>query len=84
MGHIFISQMRQVTLREKSDRDMRHCHFLKSICDIGDPTSSAPHDEIGGIRSKVRDMDMYIYFILPDLYTRLSGATLPISSDELI
>ena len=25
-----------------SDRDMQHCHFLKSTCDIGDPPSRAP------------------------------------------
>ena len=30
-----------VTLRKISDNDMRHCHFLKSTCDIGDPSSRA-------------------------------------------
>ena len=31
-----------MTLGKISDRDMRHCHFLKSTCDIGDPPSRAP------------------------------------------
>ena len=31
-----------MTLWKISDRDMRHCHFLNSTCDIGDPPSRAP------------------------------------------
>ena len=31
-----------MTLRKISDKDMRHCHFLKSTGDIGDPPSRAP------------------------------------------
>ena len=30
-----------MTLRKISDRDMWHCHFLKTICDIGHPPSRA-------------------------------------------
>ena len=32
-----------MTLGKISDKDMRHCHFLKSICDIGGP-HQGPHD----------------------------------------
>ena len=31
-----------MTLRNISDKDMRHCHFLKSTCDIGGPPPRAP------------------------------------------
>ena len=31
-----------MTMGKISDSEMRHCHFLKSTCDIGDPTSRAP------------------------------------------
>ena len=30
-----------MTLKKISDRDMRHCHFLKSTCDIGNPPTKA-------------------------------------------
>ena len=30
-----------MTLRKVSDRDRRHCNFLKSTCDIGDPPPRA-------------------------------------------
>ena len=33
-----------MTLGKLSDRDMRHCHFLKSTCDIGTPPPRAPID----------------------------------------
>ena len=31
-----------MTLGKISDKDIRHYHFLKSTCDIGDPPSRAP------------------------------------------
>ena len=31
-----------MTLGEISDKDMQHCHFLKSTCDIGDPPIKGP------------------------------------------
>ena len=31
-----------MTLEKISDKDMRHCHFLKSTCDIGGPPSRTP------------------------------------------
>ena len=37
-----------MTLGKISDKDMRHCHFLKLTCDIGNPLSRAP--EGGGKR----------------------------------
>ena len=36
------SKNRHVTFRKINDKDMRHCHFLKSTCDVGDTPSRAP------------------------------------------
>ena len=33
-----------MTLGKINDKDMRHCHFLKSTCDIGGPPSRAPRE----------------------------------------
>ena len=40
-----------VTLRKISDRDMQHCHFLKSSCGIEDPPPRARWlcDLVGGL-----------------------------------
>ena len=43
---IFISQIRHVALRKISIRGMRHSHFLKPICDFGDPMKG-PIEETG-------------------------------------
>ena len=34
---IAISLIRHVTLEKMNDKDMQHCHFLKSRCYIGGP-----------------------------------------------
>ena len=39
---IDFSKIRHVTKGKIIDSDMQHCHFLKSICDIGDP-HQGPH-----------------------------------------
>ena len=43
-----------MTLGKISDKDMRHCHYLKSTCDIGDPPSRAPLMNEGGVLYRVR------------------------------
>ena len=34
-----------MTLENINDKDMQHCHFLKSTCSIGGPPSRAPLKE---------------------------------------
>ena len=38
-----------MTLRKISDKDMEHCLFLKSTCDIGGPSLRAPGFEFRGV-----------------------------------
>ena len=41
MGHgLFLNLT--CDIEESNDKDMQHCHFLKSTCDIGDPPIMGP------------------------------------------
>ena len=35
---------------------MRHCHFLKSTCDIGDPPSRAPNTRMLGVEGFLKTL----------------------------
>ena len=41
-----ITEVQLATLGKVSDGDMRHCHFLKSTLDIGDPLQSLGYLEV--------------------------------------
>ena len=42
-----------MALEKISHKDMRHCNFLKSTCDTGDPPIMGPHEGREGVREDV-------------------------------